>query len=371
MKTARYQSILSIAALSAALLSLSLLTLTSCNKPEGEKEGPVILFSKNGATIDIDTYDLNSTSKYITPEVSGMIPGAPVYFDFDNPKVAMVDTDNNIIPLAPGETKVSARSKNWARGSYTLVVNDSAPAGENSTYKKVVNPYVDYSGKYLIVDEKAGVVLSPVSPHQYRGVTFADGKITSNRLNKSEITVTIASGGPGKYDLMTSDKRFIYWANNTYIHGSQVESDMPYYCDFYGKVDVEIRSCAAFDEFLDKSYLYFDGKAFTFGRTAGAVQIYRLDDGVTPEIAKELRNLRFEESIVEKKVGDAPFSITLKGVTDGGVTYVCTPSDVATINQITGVVTIVGPGRALVMATCPETAEYQKEFATYIIEVSK
>ncbi len=83
------------------------------------------------------------------------------------------------------------------------------------------------------------------------------------------------------------------------------------------------------------------------------------------------RNLSFGETkSFDAEVGDDTFSEPdLTGVTDGGVTYVSSNEDVASVNASTGAVTIKGMGHATITASAEANETYKLGSASYDIYV--
>ena len=83
-------------------------------------------------------------------------------------------------------------------------------------------------------------------------------------------------------------------------------------------------------------------------------------------------DFKFPQSEVNKTYGDGKFILTAINAASGSnVTYSCTPSSVATVDETTGEVTIHGAGTATITATATETADYKSATATYELHVSR
>ena len=81
------------------------------------------------------------------------------------------------------------------------------------------------------------------------------------------------------------------------------------------------------------------------------------------------RNLAFSSETVNATLGQQFTHPVLSGTTTG-VTYSSTDTDVATVIEATGVVTLVGPGTTTIKASAPATAEYEADEASYTLTVS-
>lgn len=87
-----------------------------------------------------------------------------------------------------------------------------------------------------------------------------------------------------------------------------------------------------------------------------------------PEIQK---NIYFAENLVEKNVGDEKFTNTLSEASEGAtVKYTSGNTNVATVDENTGLVTIVGPGRTTIKASA-EKFNCETVYAQYTLVVSK
>ena len=88
-------------------------------------------------------------------------------------------------------------------------------------------------------------------------------------------------------------------------------------------------------------------------------------------VDKETRNLAFASDSVDKFYGDADFTNTLSGKTDGVVYSVVETNGVVTVNETTGKVSIKKVGSATIKATATESDLYKADEATYTITVAK
>ncbi len=86
---------------------------------------------------------------------------------------------------------------------------------------------------------------------------------------------------------------------------------------------------------------------------------------------KNVQELSFPKSIVNKKYGDSNYTIVANhAVGDGDVTYSSSNTNVATVDN-SGTVTIVGVGTATITATAAETSDYSSSSASYSLNVDK
>ncbi|MCD8208633.1 MAG: immunoglobulin domain-containing protein, partial [Bacteroidales bacterium] len=91
-------------------------------------------------------------------------------------------------------------------------------------------------------------------------------------------------------------------------------------------------------------------------------------------ISKADQKIVFNEDSVEKETNDAPFTNALnedESVVKGDVTYVSGDTSVATVDETTGEVTIVGVGTTTITATAAATDNYNSVEASYTLTVTK
>lgn len=107
----------------------------------------------------------------------------------------------------------------------------------------------------------------------------------------------------------------------------------------------------------------------------GQVRLFNLevtyiagDGGEEPEQLQP-RNLAFSDATATATVGQPFTEPTLSGVTTD-VEYTSSNTAVATVNEETGAVTLVGAGTTTIKASAPATAEYEAGEASYTLTVS-
>ena len=94
-------------------------------------------------------------------------------------------------------------------------------------------------------------------------------------------------------------------------------------------------------------------------------------DGDEPPVGSTLtpRNLTFSEATATATMGQAFTAPTLNGEKTG-VKYSSTNTNVATVNETTGAVTLVAAGTTTITASAPATDEYEAGTASYTLTVS-
>ena len=305
-----------------------------------------------------------------------------VEFESSNTNVATVavvdESDCQVTIVGAGTTTITAtvpETDKYASGTATVtlvVASGETPTGK--TYTKVTSAPSDWSGTYLFVDDDAQVALAYNETTNYKtSVSIANGKIVSNDLTDYELTVTTSSVGTGKYDVTTSNGKYVYWYSNaflnTYKTGTQNGSNT-YYCTFsIDDGDVTMYSTRTGSN-GSVNYIVYNGTKFTFTTTnSNTIQLYKLDDG-TPTPQKEDRELSFDVQSVNKTFGDGTFLIELNGEQDGGVTFSSSDPSVATVNEY-GDVTIVGAGETDIIAHADANETYNEGNASYHLTVAR
>lgn len=131
-----------------------------------------------------------------------------------------------------------------------------------------------------------------------------------------------------------------------------------------------------------------DGKVLTSGSATGEVTIrvtvaaldvngdgkpeynaYTSDEITVTVTDKELQNITFTPSAVEKTYGDAVFAMVPEGAV-GTLTYASTDTNVAKVDA-EGNVTIVGVGKTTITADAAATDDYIAGRASYVLTVAK
>ena len=93
---------------------------------------------------------------------------------------------------------------------------------------------------------------------------------------------------------------------------------------------------------------------------------------LTVTILQAEQTLSFEDAAVTKTFGDAAFRITPDHSTgDGTLRYTSSDSSVATVDELSGTVTVVGAGTAQITAAAAETTNYLAASASYTLTVQK
>lgn len=244
-------------------------------------------------------------------------------------------------------------------------------------FTKVETTPTDWSGTYLIVYETEKVAfngnlstLDAVS--NTVPVTIEENKIQyTESLAKS--TFVIAKSGDS-YSVKSASGYYI--GNTSYANALKQDNSTEY---------THTISLANGDVSLTESYnttLKFNNtsnqKRFRYYKSGQQnIQLYKLDGsgseggegGETPEPELQERNLQFSVTTTTATVGEEFDEPTLTGAA-AGVTYSSSNTNVATVNEITGEVTLVAAGETTITATAVADATYKAGTASYTLTVS-
>lgn len=115
-----------------------------------------------------------------------------------------------------------------------------------------------------------------------------------------------------------------------------------------------------------------DYKFFYIG-SDGAVQITNLNVYYTPsgDPNKEDAGLAYAETAITKNTTDGTFTNPLTNPNNLTVTYTSSNPEVATVDENSGLVTIVAKGETTITATSAETDTYNKGMASYTLTVER
>ena len=116
--------------------------------------------------------------------------------------------------------------------------------------------------------------------------------------------------------------------------------------------------------------------SYTDNINAGTVTVkvtgtgnYKGEKSITFTINKADAKLVFSKSAVTKKTTDAAFNNVLTKTTDGAVMFGSSDTKVATVDNLSGLVTIKGVGTTVIMAMASEGQNYKSGSAAYTLTV--
>ena len=261
--------------------------------------------------------------------------------------------------------------------SVTYEIQKADPAANNFVFTTLGN--LTYDGMAKIADIKTATNITgmgDVTVKYYQGETevqpinAGDYKVkisVADGMNFNEARDLTDENWAFKINHIITEPTVELSGNTTYTYtGEKITPDVTVTID--GKTLTE-----------GTDYTITYGDNVNAGTDAGSVIVrakgnYGFADVVKKfTIEKADPELSFEKSAVTKTYSDRsqPFtnSITRKG--DGKVTYSSKDTTVATVDENTGKVTIVGVGTAVITATVAATENYEKGSTSYTLTVNK
>ena len=261
--------------------------------------------------------------------------------------------------------------------SVTYEIQKADPAANNFVFTAPGN--LTYDGRAKIADIKTATNITgmgDVTVKYYQGETevqpinAGDYKFkisVADGMNFNEARDLTDENWAFKINHIITEPTVELSGNTTYTYtGEKITPDVTVTID--GKTLTE-----------GTDYTITYGDNVNAGTDAGSVTVrakgnYGFADVVKKfTIEKADPELSFEKSAVTKTYSDRsqPFtnSITRKG--DGKVTYSSKDTTVATVDENTGKVTIVGVGTAVITATVAATENYEKGSTSYTLTVNK
>ena len=337
---------------------------------------PTLKFSAETATATMGTTFVAPTLT-VTPE--GL---APIEYESTNTEVATVDKNTGVVTLVgKGEATIKAvfpGNENYetALASYILTVSkatatlkfsaETATAimgAEFAAPTLTVTPeglqdvkYSSSNTNVATVNETTGVVTlvgagEAVIKASFAGTTVYEAAEASYTLTVSNATMNVtATGYEGNYDGKA--------------HGITVkapEGATVKYGTEEGKYD------------LTESPAYTDAGTYTVYYQVTKENTETVTGSAKVTITKGSATLKFSAETATATMGTtfvAPtLTVTPEGLQD--VKYSSSNTNVATVNETTGVVTLVGAGEAVIKASFAGTTVYEAAEASYVLTVSK
>ena len=293
----------------------------------------------------------------------------PVFYSSSNPTVATIDTDGNVNIIGQGTTTISAYSKETLEygpgvASYTLNVIDQTIVYNANFYENMCgfkqesatsDAEVFYRGwdGYLMAD--AYYKISSMNTFYFVSPEFTldavGNTVSLEQKNlyfvnvEEEAQLVIREAGSAEWEIIP----ITYSDNEDWARTAEIAIPAKY----NGKsVQMAFKYTA-------------DGNATCGQWCIKDLTVKRVLGKADPEIA-------FESDAVEYVIGGeeafvAPALVNPNGV---DVRYASDNAEVATVNELTGEVTIIGEGAATITATSEETDTYKSATASYTITVS-
>ena len=281
----------------------------------------------------------------------------------------------------PNEDKYQFKSSRIANLTIDMTKGELVKPTVDKCFEKVTSAPSDWTGTYLIVYEGGKVAFDGNlakldAASNTIPVTITDKKIVyTETLMKS--TFAIAKNGDS-YSIKSASGQYIgndsnsnsltssiSALNNSLSFKSENEIDVI----SYGGAYLRYNATSGQDRFR-----YFKSGTYTGQK---AIQLYKLvgdepeggEGGETPEPELQERNLQFSVTTTTATVGEEFAEPTLTGAA-AGVTYSSSNTNVATVNETTGAVTLVAVGETTITATAVADATYKAGTASYTLTVS-
>ena len=339
---------------------------TGCpNRGDG---GSVIIEAPDAG---MPTYDGNAKKAKVT--AIGDWLGTAV----DEITISYKDADGKELTSAPTDagTYTASITVGGKTASVTYEIQKATPTTENFVF--TVPGSLTYDGMAKTADIKTATNITgmgDVTVKYYQGET----EVQPINAGDYKVKISVAYGSNFNAARDLTDEKWAFKINriiteptvelngNTTYTGKQITPDVT--------VTIDGKTLTA-----DTDYTITYGDNVNAGTNAGSVTVtamgnYGFTDFVKNfTIKKADPELSFEKSAVTKTYSDRsqPFtnSITRKG--DGKVTYSSKDTTVATVDENTGKVTIVGVGTAVITATVAATENYEKGSTSYTLTVNK
>ncbi len=339
---------------------------TGCpNRGDG---GSVIIEAPDAG---MPTYDGNAKKAKVT--AIGDWLGTAV----DEITISYKDADGKELTSAPTDagTYTASITVGGKTASVTYEIQKATPTTENFVF--TVPGSLTYDGMAKTADIKTATIITgmgDVTVKYYQGET----EVQPINAGDYKVKISVAAGSNFNAARDLTDEKWAFKINriiteptvelngNTTYTGKQITPDVT--------VTIDGKTLTA-----DTDYTVTYGDNVNAGTNAGSVTVtamgnYGFTDFVKNfTIKKADPELSFEKSAVTKTYSDRsqPFtnSITRKG--DGKVTYSSKDTTVATVDENTGKVTIVGVGTAVITATVAATENYEKGSTSYTLTVNK
>lgn len=342
--------------------------ISTCPKPDG---GSVTIKAPEAGML---TYDGKAKNAGITVSDDWQGPAK------DSITVSYKCKDGTALTAAPANA-----------GTYTASITfGDVTASVDYTIKKAVPKVEDFKFPDSIWQFYDGhvnnnIALKPADGVQGMGritMKYYQGETEVQPINAGDYTVRISVEEGDNYtginELKNDDWKFTIQKNN---HAPSVKlNDGTTYIYTGERITPEV-TVTVDDHTLTKDvdYTITYGTNVNAGENAGTVTIRAKDNYAFTEVTENFtieqaeQRLRFTDSEVTRTYGDADFSIAPADSPQyyGAVTYASNNTDVATVNENTGEVTIVGAGKATITATAAATTNYKEGTASYTLTVDK
>lgn len=323
------------------------------------------------------------TNSLVTSDTDGSI-----VFSSSNPDIATVDLNTGRVDIKKaGQVKITARTvgcDNYTdeEASYTLNIAKAQPTisfRQKVVYKTFLDDDYTKSVDELISDEDA---------------IYSSSNTNVAIVNSRTGTVTIVGAGEAVITAAVPESEKYLQGENSYtlyVDKAQAQLNFPG-TEIVKKVGDPsfIRRVSVAHTDGDITYYSTDESVVRVDETTGLVTIVGAGEArIIAESAecdnyywssanykiivnKTFANVTFGVTNVTKTYGDAKFTIGFsRNTSDGDITYTSSNEKVAKVDPVTGEVTIVGTGNAVITAQVAESEKYYAKKATYNLVVQK
>ena len=318
-------------------------------------------------TISGQTVNVGKTLTINYPE------NLPISFISDDTSIATVDNDGVVTGVEEGETTITASweavANTYNAGSKEFTVNVT-PAISSTEYEKVTSTNQLVAGnKYILVAENSNVAMGAVNASNAKirdgvEVTIANEKI---EITDEAVAVLTLGGSAGAWTFLTSDnnKYLALTGNSNEVHASDDATLVT--SKWIITDDFQLETTAQ----ADTRYLRYNSGSPRFAcyKSGQATAILYVKAG--GEVSdKAEADLSFGETTAfEVNLGEEFTAPTLSNPNQLEVVYTSSNTDVATVDETTGAVTIVGAGQTTITASFAGNDEYNEGSASYTLTV--
>lgn len=325
------------------------------------------------------------------PSLSGTFTTV-TYSSSDN-KVATVNSDGTVTPVAPGIVTITATAVeddqyNAGSASYTLKVKW---ASTSDTYVRVTRPdQINLDGEYVIAYENGAEkkAFKPIlnaaknafstSADNAIDVTIIDNEMNAEEVDVCRFTLTNQDGTNKKFSLVvpeadgTTDYYLIVYGkeSNTSSGSSTVFYASPTSKEYRSTFAISSEGKMTLTGNSSYVFRYSSGSFSASTSASNNLYLFVRSNGS----AKQKQTLSFAEPTVTWTTGDGyVIGQSYDPQTAAGakttVTYSAEPESVAKIEG--GKIKVVGPGSATITATAERTDQYYGASASYSLRIIK
>ena len=280
----------------------------------------------------------------------------PVSYDSGDTDVATVDENTGVVTLVgPGQTYIQAtrQGEGWTETQYTLTVYD--PSSVGVPYEE---GFAEGMGRFTIENTTLGDGLTDVWTHdadnwcmkataKIDGVNMASeswlvSPVIAKVSGERKITLTFEQAVDNGFGNM--DEEMTLWAREEGGEWQQIAITHPA-APAEGAISEFEGQMVNLSAYAGKRFQF----AFKYTSSAEAAGTWRVRN-IWVEKADKV--FAFSEDNVEATIGEDFTAPTLINDYEGGtISYSVSDTDVATVDENTGVVTFVGPGQTYITAT--------------------